>query len=109
MNLNEAKQILNNNGYILESISEDEISDILWNNLPANKSMKGIKHVREFLSYEIENLGRASVARIAKAIADLYNIGYDNETYHPKNVNKITPDVAIKSAKLIKQKAKENM
>lgn len=109
MQLDEAKQILNNNGYILESISEDEISDILWNNLPANKSMKGINHVREFLSYEIENLGRVSVARIAQTIAKLYNMGYDNETYHPKNVNKITPDDAMKAAETIKQIAKESI
>ena len=51
MELNEAQQILNNHGFLMENLTEDTISDILWDKLNTdhNTSTKGIRKVCEFL------------------------------------------------------------
>ncbi len=112
MKLEEAQQILHDNGFLIESITEDIISDILWDNLntDTNTSMKGIRKVCDFLEYDLAKpIERASVKRIAETIVKLYNLGYESERFHPNHQRKIELKDAMKAAALIKAKAKETM
>ena len=112
MRLDEAQQILEKNGFLMETITEDILSDILWDNLntDTNTSMQGIRKVCDFLEYDLgKPIERASVKRIAETIVKLYNLGYESERFHPNHQRKIELKDAIKAATLIKSKAKETM
>jgi hypothetical protein len=112
MKIQEAQQILHDNGFLMETITEDIISDILWDNLntDTNTSMKGIRKVCDFLEYDLgKPIERASVKRIAETIVKLYNLGYESERFHPNHQRKIELKDAMKSAALIKAKAQETM
>jgi hypothetical protein len=112
MKLEEAHQILHDNGFLMENITEDILSDILWDNLntDTNTSMQGIRKVCDFLEYDLgKPIERASVKRIAETIVKLYNLGYESERFHPNHQRKIELKDAMKAAALIKAKAKETM
>lgn len=108
MELNEAQQILNNHGFLMENLSEDKISDILWDKLNTgnNTSTKGIRKVCDFLEYELgKSIEKASVKRIAETIVKLYNLGYESENFHPNGQRKIELIDAKKAAEAIKANA----
>ena len=110
MELNEAKQILNKHGFLMENLTEDKLSDILWDNLNTgnNISTKGIRKVCDYLEYDLgKSIEKASVKRIAESIVKLYNLGYDDEITHPNGMRKIELKDAKKAAEIIKSKAKE--
>ena len=110
MKIQEAQQILHDNGFLMENLTEDIISDILWDNLntDTNTSMQGIRKVCDFLEYDLgKPIERASVKRIAETIVKLYNLGYESERFHPNRQRKIELKDAMKAAALIKSKAKE--
>ena len=109
MELNEAQQILNKHGFLMENLTEDTISDILWDKLNTdhNTSTKGIRKVCEFLEYELgKSVEKSSVKRIAEAIVKLYNLGYESENFHPNGQRKIELKDAKAAAEAIKAKAK---
>lgn len=111
MELNEAQQILNKHGFLMENLTEDTISDILWDKLNTdhNTSTKGIRKVCEFLEYELgKSVEKSSVKRIAEAIVKLYNLGYESETFHPNGQRKIELKDAKAAAEAIKAKAKSS-
>lgn len=112
MKIQEAQQILHDNGFLMENLTEDIISDILWDNLntDTNTSMQGIRKVCDFLEYDLgKPIERASVKRIAETIVKLYNLGYESERFHPNHQRKIELKDAMKAAALIKEKAQETM
>ena len=112
MKIQEAQQILHDNGFLMENLSEDTISDILWDNLNTDKntSIQGIQKVCDFLEYDLrKSIEKASVKRIAETIVKLYNLGYESERFHPNHQRKIELKDAIKAAALIKAKAQETM
>ena len=109
MELDEAQQILNNHGFLMENLTEDTISDILWDKLNTdhNTSTKGIRKVCEFLEYELgKSVEKSSVKRIAEAIVKLYNLGYESENFHSNGQRKIELKDAKAAAEAIKAKAK---
>lgn len=111
MELNEAKKILNEHGFLMENLTEDTISDILWDKLNTdhNTSTKGIRKVCEFLEYELgKSVEKSSVKRIAEAIVKLYNLGYESENFHPNGQRKIELKDAKAAAEAIKAKAKSS-
>ena len=111
MELNEAQQILNKHGFLMENLTEDTISDILWDKLNTdhNTSTKGIRKVCEFLEYELgKSVEKSSVKRIAEAIVKLYNLGYESENFHPNGQRKIELKDAKVAAEAIKAKAKSS-
>jgi hypothetical protein len=108
MKIQEAQQILHDNGFLMENITEDTISDILWDNLntDTNTSIQGIRKVCEFLEYDLgKPIERASVKRIAETIVKLYNLGYESEKFHPNGQRKIELIDAKKAAEAIKANA----
>ncbi len=109
MELNEAQQILNNHGFLMENLSEDTIADILWDKLNTdnNTSTNGIRKVCEYLEYDLgRSIEKSSVKRIAETIVKLYNLGYDSEKFHPNGQRKIELNDAKKAAEAIKAKVK---
>lgn len=111
MELNEAQQILNKHGFLMENLTEDTISDILWDKLNTdhNTSTKGIRKVCEFLEYELgKSVEKSSVKRIAEAIVKLYNLGYESENFHPNGQRKIELKDAKAAAEAIKAKTKSS-
>lgn len=111
MELKEAQQILNKHGFLMENLTEDTISDILWDKLNTdhNTSTKGIRKVCEFLEYELgKSVEKSSVKRIAEAIVKLYNLGYESENFHPNGQRKIELKDAKAAAEAIKAKAKHS-
>lgn len=111
MELKEARQILNKHGFLMENLSEDTISDILWDKLNTdhNTSTKGIRKVCEFLEYEFgKSVEKSSVKRIAEAIVKLYNLGYESENFHPNGQRKIELKDAKAAAEAIKAKTKSS-
>ena len=112
MKIQEAQQILHDNGFLMENLSEDTLSDILWDNLNTdhNTSIQGIRKVCDFLEYDLrKSIEKASVKRIAETIVKLYNLGYESERFHPNHQRKIELKDAMKAAALIKAKAQETM
>lgn len=112
MKIQEAQQILHDNGFLMENLSEDTLSDILWDNLNTdhNTSIQGIRKICDFLEYDLrKSIEKASVKRIAETIVKLYNLGYESERFHPNHQRKIELKDAMKAAALIKAKAQETM
>ena len=108
MKIQEAQQILHDNGFLMENLSEDTISDILWDNLNTdhNTSIQGIRKVCDFLEYDLrKSIEKTSVKRIAETIVKLYNLGYESERFHPNHQRKIELKDAMKAAEAIKANA----